>query len=65
MLFPKFASWLNWYKKPSYRDVKVFTKSTNDIVETGQRPPSISSQSDSTVPPSLTLDRVLANKTCK
>ncbi|KIX09024.1 uncharacterized protein Z518_00102 [Rhinocladiella mackenziei CBS 650.93] len=62
--FHKATSWLNWYKKPSYRDVKIFTQSTNDIVDKGQRPPSISSQSDSTIPSSLTLDRVLANKTC-
>lgn len=60
-------SWLRWYRKPSYRDFKTFTQTINADIEQGvtSRAPSIISQSDDTIPASLTLDRVLANKTCK
>ncbi|KEF52945.1 uncharacterized protein A1O9_10851 [Exophiala aquamarina CBS 119918] len=59
-------SWLRWYRKPSYRDFKTFTQTINADIEQGvtSRAPSIISQSDDTIPASLTLDRVLANKTC-
>lgn len=60
-------SWLRWYRKPSYRDFKTFTQTINADIEQGvtSRAPSIISQSDDTIPGSLTLERILANKTCK
>ncbi|KAL2422131.1 hypothetical protein ABEF94_009384 [Exophiala dermatitidis] len=59
-------AWLHWYQKPSYRDPKTFTQTTNAVIEDGHgsRAPSISSQSDAAIPQDLSLDRVLSNKTC-
>ena len=58
--------WLNWYRKPSYRDPVTFSQSVSADIENGlgSRPGSISSQSDAAIPSNLTLDCVLANKTC-
>jgi hypothetical protein len=63
----KWVQWLRWYKKPSYRDVKAFTESTNIALQKGETsgPPSIRSSSDATIPPNLTLERILSNQTCK
>jgi hypothetical protein len=63
----KWVQWLRWYKKPSYRDVKAFTESTNIALQKSEipGPPSIRSSADATIPPNLTLERVLSNQTCK
>jgi len=65
MLWP-LPAWLHWYRKPSYRDPVTFSKSVSADIENGlgSRPGSISSQSDAAIPSDLTLDCVLANKTC-
>ncbi|KIV83648.1 hypothetical protein PV11_05652 [Exophiala sideris] len=67
---PSLLSWLHWYRKPSYLDPVIFSKSANADIEqglgsgSGSRPSSVSSQSDTAIPADLSLDRVLANKTC-
>jgi hypothetical protein len=53
-------SWLNWYKKPEYRDIKEYA--TN--VSSGRRPVSPDGRNGG-IPSRLRLDRILANKTCK
>ncbi|KAM0326967.1 hypothetical protein ACHAQA_006088 [Verticillium albo-atrum] len=53
-------SWLQWYKKPEYRDIKQFSTDVKD----GRRSISSDGRGKSSVPPHLSLDRVLANKTC-
>ncbi|KIW41515.1 uncharacterized protein PV06_07065 [Exophiala oligosperma] len=65
-MFSSLPSWLDWYRKPSYRDPVVFSASIRADLENGltSRPGSISSQSDSAIPSNLTLDRVLNNDTC-
>ncbi|KAH6623068.1 hypothetical protein F5144DRAFT_657160 [Chaetomium tenue] len=52
-------SWLNWYKKPEYRDIKEYA--TN--VSSGRRPVSPDGRNGG-IPSRLRLDRILANKTC-
>ncbi|EAQ83734.1 hypothetical protein CHGG_10138 [Chaetomium globosum CBS 148.51] len=52
-------SWLNWYKKPEYRDIKEYA--TN--VSAGRRPVSPDGRNGG-IPSRLRLDRILANKTC-
>ena len=56
----KWPSWLTWYKKPEYRDIKEYA--TN--VSTGRRPMSPDGRSNPGIPSRLRLDRILANKTC-
>lgn len=55
-----FPSWLRWYKKPEYRDIKEYA--TN--VSSGKRPLSPDGRNGS-IPSRLRLDRILANKTCQ
>ncbi len=66
-MFQEVPPWLRWYQKPSYHDFKTFSQTVNADIEQGvvSKPPSIASQSDASIPSSLTLDRILANKTCK
>ncbi|KAK4155970.1 hypothetical protein C8A00DRAFT_41446 [Chaetomidium leptoderma] len=52
-------SWLSWYKKPEYRDIKEYA--TN--ISTGKRPPSPDGRNGG-IPNRLQLERILANKTC-
>ncbi|KAK0630370.1 hypothetical protein B0T17DRAFT_219538 [Bombardia bombarda] len=55
----RFPSWLVWYKKPEYRDIKEYA----NTVSSGVR--SLSPEGRKTAIPSrLTLDRILENKTC-
>ncbi|RMZ85295.1 hypothetical protein DV738_g42, partial [Chaetothyriales sp. CBS 135597] len=61
---PSLPSWLQWYRKPSYRDPATFSKTVNSDVENGSRPSSMASQPDGAIPANLSLDNVLANKTC-
>jgi hypothetical protein len=56
-----FPSWLTWYKKPDYRDIKEYSKE----VSSGRRQPSPDGRSKTTIPSRLKLERVLENKTCK
>ncbi|KIW14385.1 hypothetical protein PV08_07167 [Exophiala spinifera] len=65
-MFSSLPSWLDWYRKPSYRDPIIFSASIRADLENGltSRPGSISSQSDSAIPSNLTLDHVLNNDTC-
>ncbi|KAH6847834.1 hypothetical protein B0I37DRAFT_152263 [Chaetomium sp. MPI-CAGE-AT-0009] len=52
-------SWLSWYKKPEYRDIKEYA--TN--ISSGRRSLSPDGR-DGGIPSRLRLDRILANKTC-
>lgn len=50
---------LRWYKKPQAVDIKEYSAA----VKSGQR--SLSPERKGLIPPNLSLDRVLANKTCE
>lgn len=56
----KLPSWLVWYKKPEYRDIREYSKS----VGSGHRAPSPDGRNKSAIPSRLSLERVLENKTC-
>ncbi|KAK4642613.1 hypothetical protein QC761_511470 [Podospora bellae-mahoneyi] len=53
----KVPEWLDWYKKPEYRDIKEYSAHVN----AGERP---QSPTPAAIPSRLRLDRILANKTC-
>ncbi|ERT02447.1 uncharacterized protein SPSK_05292 [Sporothrix schenckii 1099-18] len=53
-------SWLNWYKKPEYRDIKEYS----NAVVSGKRPLSPDGRARTHIPARLRLERVLENKTC-
>ncbi|SPQ24339.1 98e482b1-84ff-4bb2-8f16-50177fb54321 [Thermothielavioides terrestris] len=55
----KFPSWLSWYKKPEYRDIKEYA--TN--ISSGKRTLSPDGRNGG-IPSRLRLERILANKTC-
>ncbi|KAI9147214.1 NADH-dependent flavin oxidoreductase nadA [Paramyrothecium foliicola] len=55
-----FPAWLRWYKKPEYRDIKQYATE----VKLGQRSISPDGRNRGLIPPHLSLDKVLANKTC-
>ncbi|KAK3317214.1 hypothetical protein B0T19DRAFT_287553 [Cercophora scortea] len=55
----QFPTWLSWYKKPEYRDIKEYAT----IVASGRR--SLSpDRSKTAIPSRLRLERILENKTC-
>ncbi|KAK7943836.1 uncharacterized protein PG986_012949 [Apiospora aurea] len=51
---------LTWYKKPEYRDIKEYSTA----IVNGRRSLSPDGRGKVSIPRSLTLERVLANKTC-
>ncbi|CAK7273456.1 hypothetical protein SEPCBS57363_005662 [Sporothrix epigloea] len=53
-------SWLSWYKKPEYRDIKEYS----NAVVAGRRPLSPDGRNRTHIPARLRLERVLENKTC-
>lgn len=53
-------SWLSWYKKPEYRDIKEYAANVNS----GKRALSPDGR-DGGIPSRLRLERILANKTCQ
>ncbi|KAL8354495.1 hypothetical protein RB601_004071 [Gaeumannomyces tritici] len=53
-------SWMVWYKKPEYRDIKEYSAQ----ISTGQRSFSPDGRSRLAIPGRLRLERILANKTC-
>ncbi|KAH8886982.1 regulator of G protein signaling superfamily [Thozetella sp. PMI_491] len=53
-------SWLVWYKKPEYRDIKEYSTA----ISSNKRSFSPDGRSGSSVPSQLKLERVLDNKTC-
>jgi len=55
----RFPSWLTWYKKPEYRDIREYATT----VSSGKRTLSPDGRK-SAVPSRLRLDRILENKTC-
>jgi hypothetical protein len=55
----RFPSWLTWYKKPEYRDIREYA----DNINTGKRSMSPVGRGCS-IPSRLRLDRILENKTC-
>ena len=55
-----FPSWLRWYKKPEYRDIKEYS----NAVVSGKRSPSPDGRGKTAIPSRLKLERVLENKTC-
>lgn len=59
-------SWLRWYKKPSYVDLKAFVASLNNESDEEQGQPKLYrlSQSNDNIPKNLSLERILNNKTC-
>lgn len=64
----KIADWLLqnvWYKKPQWRDITDYTRELNDesLIQR-YRPQSPSPPARTVIPSRLSLDRVLANKTC-
>ena len=54
-------SWLQWYKKPEYRDIKQYSTD----VRSGKRSLSPDGRNKTAVPHKLKLERVLENKTCE
>ncbi|KAK3688965.1 hypothetical protein B0T22DRAFT_512955 [Podospora appendiculata] len=55
----RFPTWLKWYKKPEYRDIKEYATG----VASGRR--SLSpDRSKTAIPSRLRLERILENKTC-
>ncbi|KAK4237014.1 hypothetical protein C8A03DRAFT_35053 [Achaetomium macrosporum] len=58
-MYFKLPTWLSWYKKPEYRDIKEYSTS----ISTGKRPLSPDGRNGG-VPSRLRLERILANKTC-
>lgn len=56
----QFPSWLVWYKKPEYRDIREYATA----VGTGKRSISPDGRNKSAIPSRLSLERVLENKTC-
>jgi len=57
----RLPSFLIWYKKPEYRDIKEYSSA----IVSGRRSLSPDGRGKISVPRSLALERVLANKTCK
>lgn len=57
----RFPSWLTWYKKPEYRDIKEYSNE----VASGRRTLSPDGRGKTAIPSRLRLERVLENKTCK
>jgi hypothetical protein len=57
----KFPSWLTWYKKPEFRDIREYSKA----VAAGRRSLSPDGRNKTAIPSRLKLTRVLENKTCK
>ncbi len=55
----RLPSWLTWYKKPEYRDIREYAANINS----GRRALSPDGRK-SAIPSRLRLDRILANKTC-
>ncbi|KAL1842955.1 hypothetical protein VTJ49DRAFT_3596 [Mycothermus thermophilus] len=53
-------SWLRWYKKPEYRDIREYAAN----VSSGRRALSPDRNSSGGIPHRLQLERILANKTC-
>ena len=53
-------SWLSWYKKPEYRDIRTYA----DEINTGRRAMSPAGRTNISIPSRLRLDRILQNKTC-
>jgi len=53
-------SWLVWYKKPEYRDIKEYSTA----VGTGRRPLSPDGRGKTAIPSRLSLEKVLENTTC-
>ncbi|KAH6686445.1 hypothetical protein F5X68DRAFT_276457 [Plectosphaerella plurivora] len=56
----RLPTWLRWYKKPAYRDIKEYSSA----VRSGQRSLSPDGRNAGLIPPHLSLERVLENKTC-
>ncbi|KAK3935334.1 hypothetical protein QBC46DRAFT_367658 [Diplogelasinospora grovesii] len=58
----RFPSWLTWYRKPEYRDIKEYA--TTVSAGTRSLSPDGRGHGKSSVPFRLRLDRILENKTC-
>lgn len=56
----RFPSWLTWYKKPEYRDIKEYATD----LRFGKRQLSPDGRGKTSIPSSLKLERILKNKTC-
>lgn len=56
----RFPSWLTWYKKPEYRDIKEYSIA----VQSGRRQLSPDGRGKVSIPSRLKLERILENKTC-
>ncbi|KAH8906889.1 hypothetical protein BR93DRAFT_927720 [Coniochaeta sp. PMI_546] len=56
----RLPSWLTWYKKPEYRDIKEYSTE----VRSGRRQLSPDGRGKTAIPSRLKLERILQNKTC-
>ncbi|KAB5583596.1 hypothetical protein GE09DRAFT_1182265 [Coniochaeta sp. 2T2.1] len=56
----RLPSWLTWYKKPEYRDIKEYSTE----VRSGRRQLSPDGRGKTAIPSKLKLERILQNKTC-
>ncbi|KAB5585537.1 hypothetical protein GE09DRAFT_29539 [Coniochaeta sp. 2T2.1] len=56
----RLPSWLTWYKKPEYRDIKEYATE----VRSGKRQLSPDGRGKTAIPSRLKLERILQNKTC-
>ncbi|KAJ9137533.1 Regulator of g protein [Pleurostoma richardsiae] len=56
----RLPSWLTWYKKPEYRDIKEYSAA----ITAGKRTLSPDGRNKSSIPSRLKLEKVLQNKTC-
>ncbi|OIW27637.1 hypothetical protein CONLIGDRAFT_645885 [Coniochaeta ligniaria NRRL 30616] len=56
----RLPSWLTWYKKPEYRDIKQYSAE----VRSGRRQLSPDGRGKTAIPSRLKLERILQNKTC-
>lgn len=54
-------SWLIWYKKPEYRDIKQYATE----LRSGKRQFSPDGRGKTAIPSRLKLERILQNKTCE
>ena len=57
-------SWLQWYKKPSYVDIREFSATLADKGASSPRRNSVESRRSTDVPAKLSLEKILKNQPC-
>ena len=62
----QFPSWMTWYKKPSYVDIKEYSAAlAARRASSPARRGSIDSKRSTDIPRKLTLEKILKNEPCK